>query len=131
MAELEPKTFDKDSKSDKWVDAMDGQLKQIEKNQTWEHVPRPEDKNFIGTKWVYWNKMNEEGKIFLHKERLVCKGYSQVEGIEFKETFAPVGRLEAIRMFLAFSTYKGYKVYQMDIKSTFLNGNLEEEVYRE
>lgn len=75
--------------------------------------------------------MNEEGKIFKHKARLVCKGYSQVEGIDFEEIFAPVARLEAIRMFLAYSTYTGYKVYQMDVKSTFLNGNLEEEVYME
>lgn len=70
--------------------------------------------------------MNEEGKIIQHKARLVCKGYAQVEGIDFEENFAQVAKLEAIRMFLAFSTYKGYKVYQMDVKSTFLNGNLEE-----
>lgn len=70
--------------------------------------------------------MNEEGKIFWHKERLVCKGYAQVEGIDFEETFAPVVRFEEIRIFLAFSVYKGNKVYQMDVKYTFLNGNLEE-----
>ncbi|GLJ55714.1 hypothetical protein SUGI_1196790 [Cryptomeria japonica] len=74
--------------------------------------------------------MNEEGKTVRHKARLVCKGYSQVEGIDFEETFAPVARLEAIRMFLAYSSYKGYKVYQMDVKFVFLNRNLEE-VYME
>lgn len=113
------------------MDVMEDELQQIEKNKTWELVPRLEDKNITGTKWVYWNKMNEEGKIVRHKDRLVCKGYSQVQGIDFEETFAPVARLEAIIMFLAFSTYKGYKVYQMDVKSTFLKGNLEEEVFME
>lgn len=74
--------------------------------------------------------MNEEGKIVRHKARLVCKGYSQVEGIDFQETFVLVARPEAIRMFLAFSAYKGYKLYQMDLKYAFLNGN-SEEVYME
>ena len=75
--------------------------------------------------------MNEIGQVIKNKDILVCKGYSQVEGVEFEETFAPMARLEAIRMFLAFSSYRKFKVYQMDVKSTFLNGNLEEEVYIE
>ena len=66
-----------------------------------------------------------------NKARLVCKGYAQVEGIDFEETFAPVARLEAIRMFLALAVYKNFNIYQMDVKSAFLNGNLEEEVYIE
>jgi hypothetical protein len=75
--------------------------------------------------------MNEDGKVIRNKARLVCKGYAQVEGVDYEETFAPVARLEAIRMFLAFSSYKKFKVYQMDVESAFLNGNLEEEVYIE
>jgi hypothetical protein len=75
--------------------------------------------------------MNENGKVIRNKAILVCKGYAQVEGVDYEETFAPVARLEAIRMFLAFSNYKKFKVYQMDVKSAFLNGNLEEEVYIE
>lgn len=127
MTKMEPKTFNEASKSEKWMDEMEEELQQIAKNKTWELVPRPADKNVIGTtKWVYQNKINEEGKIVKHKARLVCKGFSQLEGIEFEETFAPVARLEAIRMFLTFSSFKGYKVYQMDVKSYFLNGNLEE-----
>ena len=106
-------------------------LDQIEKNKTWELVPRPKGKNVIDTKWVFRNKLNEDGKVVRNKARLVCKGYAQVEGIDFEETFAPVARLEAIRMFLALAVYKGFKVYQMDVKSAFLNGNLEEEVYIE
>lgn len=89
-------------------------------------VPRPTDKNGIGTKWVYKNKVNEDGKVIRNKAILVCKGYSQVEGIDVAETFAHVARLETIRMFLAISAYKGYKFYQMDVKYVFLNGNLEE-----
>lgn len=94
-------------------------------------MPRTADKNVIGTKWVYKKKMNEEGELVRNKTRLVCKVYAQVEGICFEETFAPVERLEGSKMFLAFSAYKGYKVYKMDVKCEFLNGNLEEEVYIE
>ena len=110
---------------------MNEELDQIEKNKTWELVPKPQDKNVIGTKWVFKNKVNENGQVIRNKARLVCKGYAQVEGVYFKENFAPVARLEEIRMFLAFDRYKKLKVYQMDVKSTFLSGNLEEEFYIE
>ena len=75
---------------------MNYELDQIEKNNTWELVPRPKDKNFIGTKWVFRNKLNEDGQVTKNKARLVCKGYAQVEGIYFDETFAPISRMEAI-----------------------------------
>jgi transposase InsO family protein len=128
---IEPKTFAEASKDEDWIKAMNEELDQIEKNQTWELVPRPKDKNVVGTKWIFKNKVNEDGQIIRNKARLVCKGYAQVEGIDFEETFSPVARLEAIRMFLAFACFKNFKIYQMDVKSTFLNGNLEEEVYIE
>ena len=86
--------------------ATDEELNQIEKNQTWKLVPRPEGKNVIGTKWIFKNKLNEDGEVIRNKARLVCKGYAQVEGIDFEETFGPVARLEAIRMFLDFACYK-------------------------
>ena len=92
-------------------------------------VPRPVDKNVIGSKWVFQNKMNEQGKIVRNKAWLVCRGYAQVEGQDFDETFAPVTRLESIRMFLTYASHKNFKVYQMDVKSAFLNGDLEEEFY--
>ena len=98
---------------------MNEELDQIEKNQTWEIVPRPSQKNVIGTKWVFRNKLDENGKIIRNKARLVCKGYAQIEGIDFDETFAPVARLESIRMFLALAVYKVFKIYQMDVKSAF------------
>ena len=128
---IEPKNFEEASKDEDWVKAMNEELDQIEKNNTWELVPRPIDKNLIGSKWVFKNKMNEQGQIVRNKARLVCKGYTQVEGQDFDETFAPVVRLEAIKMFLTYATHKKFKVYQIDAKSTFLNGYLEEEVYIE
>ncbi|MGI4673506.1 reverse transcriptase domain-containing protein, partial [Klebsiella pneumoniae] len=87
------------------------------------------DRSVIGTKWVFRNKMDENGIITRNKARLVAKGYCQEEGIDFDETFAPVARLEAIRIFLAYAAHANFKVYQMDVKSAFLNGELEEEVY--
>jgi hypothetical protein len=88
-------------------------------------------KNVIGSKWIFKNKLNEEGQVVRNKERLVCKGYAQIEGLDFDETFVPVARLEAIRIFLAYACHKRFKVYQMDVKSSFLNGYLKEEVYME
>ena len=113
------------------VKAMNEELEQIEKKNTWELVPRPNDKNVIGTKWIFKNKLNENGDVIRNMARLVCKGYAQQEGIDFEETFAPVARLEAIRMFLTLSSFQKFKVYEMDVKSAFLNGDLEEEVYIE
>jgi transposase InsO family protein len=128
---IEPTCFEEANKDEFWNKAMDEELDQIEKNDTWELVPRPKDKNVIDTKWVYMNKLNEDGQVTRNKARLVCKGYAQVEGIDFEETFSPVSRMEAIRLLLAYACSKNIKVYQMDVKSTFLNGELEEEVYIE
>jgi hypothetical protein len=110
---------------------MDEELDQIEKNDTWELVPRPKNKNVIDTKWVFRNKLNEDGQVTRNKARLVCKGYAKIEGIDFEETYAPVARMEAIHLLLDYACSKNVKVYQMDVKSTFLNGQLEEEVYIE
>eukprot|EP00253_Pinus_taeda_P014970 PITA_14970 len=105
---------------------MDEELDQIEKNDTWELVSRPHDKNIIGTKWIFKNMLNENGQVIRNKAGLVCKGYAQQEGIDFEETFTPFARIENIRMFLPLSSFRKFKVYQMDVKSTFLNGDLEE-----
>jgi hypothetical protein len=128
---IEPTYFEEVGKDEFWNKAMDEELDQIEKNDTWELVQRPKDKNVIGTKWVYKNILKEYGQVTRNKDRLVCKGYAQVEGVEFEETFALVSRMEAIRLFLAYACSKNIKVYHMDIKSTFPNGELEEEVYIE
>jgi vacuolar-type H+-ATPase catalytic subunit A/Vma1 len=131
LSTVESHNVNQSSKDECWIQAMNEELDQIEKNHTWELVPRPHDKNVIGTKWIFKNKLNENGEVIRNKARLVCKGYAQQEGIDFEETFAPVARLEAIRMFLAFSSFQHIKVHQMDVKSAFLNGDLEEEVYIE
>jgi hypothetical protein len=108
---------------------MNEELENFERNRVWELVdPLPGCKP-IGKKWVCKNKEGEKGEVVRNKSRLVAQGFSQKEGIDYEETFALVARLEAIRILLAFSVAKGFKLHQMDVKSAFLNGVLEEEVY--
>jgi hypothetical protein len=108
---------------------MHEELENFERNQVWELVdPLPGCKP-IGTKWVWKNKEGEKGEVVRNKSRLVVLGFSQKEGIDYKETFAPIACLEAIRILLTFSVAKGFKLHHMDVKSAFLNGVLEEEVY--
>jgi len=85
--------------------------------------------NTIGTKWVFRNKLDEYGVITRNKARLVAKGYNQEEGIDYDETFAPVARLEAVRLLLAFACMSSLKLFHMDVKSSFLNEFIHEEVY--
>ena len=110
---------------------MNEELAMIEKNQTWELVERPEDRKVIGVKWVFRTKLNSDGSVHKYKARLVVKGYAQVWGVDFSETFAPVARMDTIRMTLAMAAQQGWKVYQLDVKSAFLNGVLQEEIYVE
>jgi hypothetical protein len=113
---VEPKNFNEASKDVNWLKSMNEELDQIEKNDTWELVPRPTNKHVIGSKWVYKNKMNEKGNIVRNKARLVCKGYAQIQGIDFYETFVPIARLESNRMLLSYACHKKFKVFQMDVK---------------
>ena len=129
MSPVEPKKTEKALMDHDWISSMQEELNQFERNKVWELVPVPKNRSIIGTKWVFRNKMDENGIVTRNKARLVAKGYSQEEGIDYDETFAPVARLEAIRNFLAFVAHSNFKVYQMDVKSAFLNGELEEEVY--
>ncbi|GJX31933.1 putative ribonuclease H-like domain-containing protein, partial [Tanacetum coccineum] len=98
-------------------------------NKVWRLVDLPKGKHAIGTKWVYRNKKDERGIVVRNKARLVAQGYTQEEGIDYDEVFAPVARIEAIRLFLAYASFMGFIVYQMDVKSAFLYGTIEEEVY--
>jgi hypothetical protein len=100
------------------------------RNEVWELVPRPKQ-NVIGTKWVFRNKQDEHGIVTRNKARLVAKGFTQIEGLDFGETYAPVARLESIRILLAYAAHHDFKLYQMDVKSVFLNGPLSELVYVE
>ena len=97
----------------------------------WELVDKsnPKKHNIIGTKWIFHNKQDENGIVVRNKAHLVAQGYSQVEGIDFGETYAPVARLEAIRILLAYANYNNILLYQMDGKSAFLNSELDEEIY--
>jgi hypothetical protein len=113
-----------------WVVAMQEELNNFTRNEVWHLVPRS-NQNDVGTKWVFRNKQDEHGVMTRNKARLVAKGYSQVEGLDFDETYIPVARLESIRILLAYATYHGFKLYQMDVKRVFLNGPIKEEVYVE
>nr|GFA37338.1 retrovirus-related Pol polyprotein from transposon TNT 1-94 [Tanacetum cinerariifolium] len=109
---------------------MQEKLNEFERLEVWELVPRPDKVMVITLKWIYKVKLNELGGILKNKARLVARGYRQEEGIDFEESFALVPRLEAIRIFfLMYVTHKNVVVYQMDVQTTFLNGNLREEVY--
>ena len=110
---------------------MQEELSQFERNNVWTLVKRPKDYSIIGTKWVFRNKLDEHGNVIRNKARLVAKGYNQEEGIDFDETFAPVARLEAIRLLLAYACFIKFKLFQMDVKCAFLNGYISEEVYVE
>ncbi|KAI5352933.1 hypothetical protein L3X38_005825 [Prunus dulcis] len=129
MSIIEPENFAEASKDKAWQKAMEAEMEMIEKNETWELVDRPSDKPVIGVKWVYKTKLNLDGSIQKHKARLVVKGYAQKPGIDFNETFALVARLDTIRTLIALAAQKGWKLYQLDVKSAFLNGVLKEEVY--
>ncbi|KAJ9564242.1 hypothetical protein OSB04_000208 [Centaurea solstitialis] len=112
-----------------WFIAMQEEINHFVRLKVWRLVPRPEGKSIIDTKWIFKNKKDEDNIVVRNKARLVAKGYRQQEGIDYNETFAPVARIEAIRMFLAYAAHKDFTVYQMDVKTTFLNGVLKEEVY--
>ena len=112
-----------------WVVVMQDELNQFTRNDVWSLVPRTNEMNVIVTKWVFGNKMDEDGNIVKNKARLVAKGYNQEEGIDFGETYAHVARLEALRLLLVYACICNFKLSQMDMKSAFLNGFLNEEVH--
>ena len=131
ISHIEPKSIDEAISDESWVLAMQEELNQFERNKVWTLVSRPKHHPTIGTKWVFRNKLDEDGNIIRNKARLVAKGYNQEEGIDYDETFSPVARLEAIRILLAYASYMNFNLFQMDVKSAFLNGFIEEEVYVE
>ncbi|GJR80041.1 retrovirus-related pol polyprotein from transposon TNT 1-94 [Tanacetum coccineum] len=125
----EPKKISEALKDDSWIEAMQEELLQFRLQQVWILVDLPHGAKVIGTKWVYRNKRDERGVVVRNKARLVAQGHRQEEGIDYDEVFAPVARIEAIRLFLAFASFMGFIVYQMDVKSAFLYGTIDEEVY--
>nr|GFB04213.1 retrovirus-related Pol polyprotein from transposon TNT 1-94 [Tanacetum cinerariifolium] len=130
LTSVEPKTYKEALTQSCWIEAMQEELNEFERLEVWELlVPRPDKVMVITLKWIYKVKLDETGGILKNKARLVARGYHQEKGIDFEESFAPVARLEAIRIFLAYAAHKNMVVYQMDVETAFLNGNLREEVY--
>lgn len=115
----------------KWRDAMDSEIKSIEKNNTWSLTVLPKGARRIGVKWVYKTKRDENGHITKHKARLVAKGYVQKQGVDFTEVFAPVARLDTVRMIISLAAQRGWTLLQLDVKSAFLHGTLQEQVFVE
>ncbi|GKD00365.1 putative ribonuclease H-like domain-containing protein, partial [Tanacetum coccineum] len=129
LSQEEPKNISQALQDESWVEAMQEELLQFKLQKVWVLVDLPYGKKVIGTKWVFRNKRDERSIVVKNKARLVAQGFRQEEGIDYDEVFAPVARIEAIRLFLAFASYMGFTVYQMDVKSAFLYGTIEEEVY--
>ncbi|GJW46662.1 putative ribonuclease H-like domain-containing protein [Tanacetum coccineum] len=120
LSQEEPKTISQALQDESWVEAMQEELLQFKLQKVWVLVDLPYGKKVIGTKWVFRNKRDERSIVVKNKARLVAQGFRQEEGIDYDEVFAPVARIEAIRLFLAFASYMGFTVYQMDVKSAFL-----------
>ncbi|XP_073277698.1 uncharacterized protein [Primulina huaijiensis] len=129
VSQLEPKNVDEALKDEFWINAMHDELEEFIRNDVWTLVPCPDHGNIIGTKWIFKNKTDESGNIIRNKARLVSQGYTHVEGVDFDETFEPVARIESIRLLLAIACFMKIKLFQMDVKSAFLNGILCEEIY--
>ncbi|GKA02347.1 integrase, catalytic region, zinc finger, CCHC-type containing protein, partial [Tanacetum coccineum] len=129
LSKVKPKNFKSAVTKDCWFQAMQDEIHEFDRLDVWELVPPPDCAMIIALKWIYKVKLDEYGDVLKNKARLVAKGYRQEEGLDFEESFAPVARLEAIRIFLANAASKNITVYQMDVKTGFLNGELKEEVY--
>jgi len=129
VSQIEPKNAKDAILDEHWFLAMQEELNQFQRNEVWDLVPPPKDHRVIGTKWVFRNKLDENGIFTRNKARLVAQGYNQEEGIDYEETFSPVARLEAIRLLLAYACSQNFKLFQMDVKSAFLNGYINKEVY--
>nr|GEZ17688.1 hypothetical protein [Tanacetum cinerariifolium] len=128
VSQIEPKNIKESMANSAWIESMQEELHQFDQLDVCELVDRPLCSNVINLKWLWKNKRDEENTVIQNKSRLVAKGYAQKEGVDFEESFAPVARLEAVRLFIAYATHKSFTVYQMDIKTAFLYGPLKEEV---
>nr|GEZ95509.1 hypothetical protein [Tanacetum cinerariifolium] len=129
VSRTEPKNIKESMVDFAWIKSTQEELHQFDRLEVWELVDRPLCKNVINIKWLWKNKCDEENTVIRNKSHLVAKGYAQKEGVDFKESFAHVARLEAVRLFIAYAAHKSFTVYQMDVKTTFLYIPLKEEVY--
>jgi hypothetical protein len=127
----EPTTFEEAIQKKQWKEAMTEEHQSIMKNDVWEIVPRPKEKSVVTSKWVYKIKHVADGSVDKYKARFIARGFSQKEGEDYDETFAPVARYTSIRAIISLLASMGWSLHQMDVKTTFLNGAIEEEVYIE
>lgn len=125
----EPINYGQAVKERNWRDAMKREIEAVEKNGTWKLTELPPGHNVIGLKWVYKIKRDANGKIQKYKARIVAEGYVQKHGIDYEEIFAPVTRLETVRLLLALAAKHSWEVHHLDVKTAFLNGDIQEEVY--
>ena len=130
-SEDDPSTFEEAVREERWRRAMEAEIGSIEGNHTWDLVELPEGAKVIGVKWVFKTKLNEKGEVDKFKARLVAKGFLQTHGVDFYEVFAPVAKWDTIRVLLGLAAQKGWSVYQLDVKSAFLQGELTEDVFVE
>ena len=131
LIDREPSNFQEASKQQVWHDAMVEEYASIMKNDVWEVVPRPEGKSVVTSRWLYKIKHVADGSIEKYKACFVAQGFSQVEGVDYDERFAPVSRYTSIKVVISIAAEKGWKIHQIDVKTAFLNGLIEEEVYIE
>ena len=114
--------------SNKWLEAMQSEIESMYENKVWTLTDLPDDRRAIENKWIF-KKTDADGNVTIYKARLVAKGYRQVQGVDYDETFSPVAKLKSIRIMLAIAAYYDYEIWQMDVKTAFLNGHLKEELY--
>ena len=117
------------SDKDKWQEAMNQEMESMDSNSVWPLIDPPEGVRIIGCKWIYKKKKGADGEVETYKARLVAKGYTQREGIDYEETFSPVAMLKSIRILLSIAACLDYEIWQMDVKTAFLNGYLDEDIY--
>lgn len=130
-APSDPLSYEEAVKSPKWKVAMDAEIRSIEKNQTWSLTELPAGAKKIGVKWIYKTKLNEFGEVDKLKARLVAKGYAQKHGMDYTEVFAPVARMDTVRMIIAVAAQRSWSIYQLNVKSAYLHGELNEDVFVE
>jgi len=125
----EPQTYSEACQDTKWVDAINKEIKALENNETWHFTNLPKGKKPIGCKWIFKIKYNSDSTIERHKARLVAKDYTQLEGIDFIDTFSPIAILTIVRLLLATTATRNWYLLKLDVENAFLHGNLDEEVY--
>nr|GFB40525.1 retrovirus-related Pol polyprotein from transposon TNT 1-94 [Tanacetum cinerariifolium] len=126
---MEPKNVKEAMTDPAWIDSMQEELLRFKRLDVWVLVPAPDKISPLTLKWLFKNKHDEEQTVIRNKSRLVVRGYRQEEGIDFKESFASVARMEAIGIFLAYVAHKSFTVFQMDVKTAFLHSSLKEDVF--